>query len=259
MTILEAVKRGKTLENTYIVDAHMHICRVPKFFSRGSTLEEVIDAMDRVGVNIGIISNLWNTGEYWLGYEEVIHAVERYPGRFAGYISPNPNYDSFLKDFYYCLDSCCFKGIKLHPIQNMLPFDHPLYCEVYGAAAKKAMPVLLHTWGTDDMHKMEVLAARFPDTTFIIGHSGGEVDALVKAADAASKFDNLYLDTACSYTWYGTLGMMVKKAGARKVLFGSDAVWNCTAAAIGRVAYADITEEDKKLILGENARRIYNL
>lgn len=259
MTILERVKRGKTLEDTYIVDAHMHICRVPKFFSRGDTLEEIIDVMDRMGVNTGVISNLWETGEYWTGHEEVIRAVERYPGRFAGHISPNPNYDSFLKDFYYCLDSRCFKGIKLHPVQHMLPFDHTLYCEVYVAAAKNEMPVLLHTWGTDDMRKMEALAARFPDTTFIIGHSGGEVDAMVSAADAASKYDNLYLDTACSYTWYGTVEMMVKKAGASKILFGSDAVWNCTAAAIGRVAYADIPEEDKKLILGENAKRLYKL
>lgn len=259
MTILDTVRRGETIKNTYIVDAHMHICRVPKFFSRGASLEEIIDTMDRVGVNTGIISNLWNTGEYWLGYEEVIRAVERYPGRFVGHISPNPNYDSFLKDFYYCLDSRCFKGIKLHPIQNMLPFDHPLYCEVYKAAAKNKMPVLLHTWGTDDIHKMEELGTCFPETVFIMGHSGGEINALLEAADAASKYDNLYLDTACSYTWYGTLEMMIKKAGASKVLFGSDAVWNCTAAAIGRVAYADIPEEDKNLILGENAKRLYNL
>ena len=259
MTILDTVRSGEPLKNTFVVDAHMHICRVPKFYSKGGALEEIIDTMDRLGVNTGIVSNLWNTGEYWSGYEEVIHAVERYPGRFAGHISPNPNYESFLKDFYYCLDSSCFKGIKLHPVQHMLPFDHPLYCEVYKAAAKKSMPVLLHTWGTDDIHKMEALAARYPETAFIIGHSGGEVDAVIMAADAAAGFKNLYLDTACSYTWYGTLEMMVKRAGAGKVLFGSDAVWNCTAAAIGRVAYADISDEDKKLILGDNAKRLYKL
>ena len=103
------------------------------------------------------------------------------------------------------------------------------------------------------------IAELYPNTVLVLGHSGGEEAAVKEAIRMAADHENLYLDTACSYVWQGAIEAMVSGATARKILFGSDAYWNSMEAAVGRVALANIAEEEKRLILGENAKRIYGL
>lgn len=258
--MLELLKQGRPLENEYIVDGHMHICYVGKFFTRGSMLEEIIEKMDCIGINTGVISNLWDTGCYCSGNKEVIKAVEKYPGRFMGMIVLNPNYpENYEKELQYCFDSGCFRAMKLHPAQHQYPADGEFYYRIYSIAAEKEYPVLLHTWGVDDIKLFNKLARDFPETDFILGHSGGELPAVLEAIKLAQKFNNVFLDTACSWMYSGLIEKMVEGAGAEKVLFGSDAVWNSTEAGIGRIMFADITDEQKRLILGMNAKKLMKL
>ena len=80
-----------------------------------------------------------------------------------------------------------------------------------------------------------------------------------EAICVAANHANVYLDTACSYVWYGAIEAMVRGATAEKVLYGSDAYWNSMEAAIGRIALADISEKEQRLVLGENAKRIFRI
>ena len=117
--------------------------------------------------------------------------------------------------------------------------------------------MLLHVWGTADVAALAALACEYGGTDFIFGHSGGEEDAVAMAAKVASERDNIYLDTACSYVWQGAIEHMTSVAGAEKILFGSDAYWNSMEVAIGRVLFADISDEEKMMILGQNAKRLF--
>ena len=48
----------------------------------------------------------------------------------------------------------------------------------------------------------------------------------------------------------------VRELGAGRVLYGSDAPGRSFASQLGKVMGADVTEADRKLILGENLRRL---
>ena len=48
----------------------------------------------------------------------------------------------------------------------------------------------------------------------------------------------------------------VKEIGAKRVLYGSDMPFHDPAFDMARIEYAKISEEEKKLIMGENAKRL---
>ena len=47
-----------------------------------------------------------------------------------------------------------------------------------------------------------------------------------------------------------------EEAGADRVLFGSDVPLMDPRSQLGKIITADITDEDKRLVLGGNARRL---
>ena len=259
MTIAEKAMMGCPISDCCIVDVHMHNARVANFFSRFDYYADLVRQMDAIGIDSGIVSNLWDTGEIWKTHPEILHMCDQFPGRFYGYLSPNPNTDGFKKELSQYAEYAVFIGIKLHPTVHMKDLLCQEYRYAYDFAAERGFPVLIHTWGIEDLLRFHDLAAEFPRTTLILGHSGGEEAALREAIRVAANHDNVYLDTACSYVWYGAIEAMVRGATAKKVLYGSDAYWNSMEAAVGRIALADISEEEKRLILGENAKRIFHM
>ena len=52
---------------------------------------------------------------------------------------------------------------------------------------------------------------------------------------------------------------MVEKLGADRILFGTDFVWIGAPFQLGAIAYADISDEDKRKIFGLNALRLFGL
>ena len=67
---------------------------------------------------------------------------------------------------------------------------------------------------------------------------------------------NLYLDVASSQPHVGMIERFVKEVGAERVLFGSDMPVLEPAAQLGRVAYAEISEDNKEKILGRNVQQL---
>ncbi len=52
---------------------------------------------------------------------------------------------------------------------------------------------------------------------------------------------------------------MVHEAGADRVLFGTDLPFLDPRPQLGRVAFAKISDDEKRLILGLNASRIFGI
>ena len=69
------------------------------------------------------------------------------------------------------------------------------------------------------------------------------------------KYPNLYMCT-CAGLQYRGMEDMVRRLGADRILFGSDSVIFDPAYGIGPVAFADISEQEKRQILGENALKL---
>ncbi|MFH1566401.1 MAG: amidohydrolase family protein [Gemmatimonadota bacterium] len=69
----------------------------------------------------------------------------------------------------------------------------------------------------------------------------------------------MYLETCSTYRTPGVLEELVAGAGADRVLFGSDMPLMDPRVQIGKIVTADLADEDKRLVLGLNARRLLGL
>ena len=76
---------------------------------------------------------------------------------------------------------------------------------------------------------------------------------------AVKPYPNLYLDMSGFDPERGIVEKAVEVLGAERVLFGSDAPGRSYAAQLAKVQYADISEDDKALVLGGNAARLLDL
>ena len=100
------------------------------------------------------------------------------------------------------------------------------------------------------------LVKRFPRVRWVIAHGGGGQQGALQAARA---LPNVYVETCGSGLSYGGIERSVKVAGADRVLFGTDMPLLDGIQQLAKIATADISEEDKKKVLGGNAARLLGL
>ena len=85
------------------------------------------------------------------------------------------------------------------------------------------------------------------------GRSPDDVVAL------AGEYENVYVDLAFSLTAFGGLESLVRYVPVEKILFASDICFQQATHQIGNVLMADISDDDKRKILGENAVKVFGL
>ena len=96
---------------------------------------------------------------------------------------------------------------------------------------------------------MPAFADKYPDMKLIIAHLGN--DTFMKAVVAA-KHGNIYVDTSGSASHANNvIERAVDRIGAEHILFGTDGY--SSAFQLARIAWADISDTDKKKILRDNA------
>jgi predicted TIM-barrel fold metal-dependent hydrolase len=129
------------------------------------------------------------------------------------------------------------------------------------AATKLKAVIFQHTWvkttgnepGESVPADLAVLAERHPEATFICGHTGGDWEPSIRTI---RPYKNICTDLAGFDPTAGATEMAVRELGAERVLYGSDAAGRSFASQLGKVYGANISEHDRKLIFGENLKRL---
>lgn len=251
----QAGLEGRTLSDHFVMDSHAHLGQVRVFLLLDSGFEGMIREMDRIGIDRSAVSSVGGTiGGWTRGNDLVLEAVRTHPDRFLGYITVNGFHDSqVLAECERCWEGGC-RALKLHNAQG-IPYTDKRLLPTLEFANDKGCPILLHTWGGLDY--MNALLGRFPNSPWILGHSGcTEREAYARLA---KEYPNAYLDTCHSVCPKGIVEYFVNQGLADKVLFGSDANFMGANQQIGRVLLADISAADKKKLLCDNARRVFKL
>ena len=128
------------------------------------------------------------------------------------------------------------------------------------AAAAKAV-IFQHTWlktggnlpGESTPMDLAELARRHPSVPIICGHTGGDWERGIRAI---RDIKNLSADLAGSDPTAGFVEMAVRELGAERVIYGSDTGGRSFASQLGKVMGAEIPEAARRLILGENLKRM---
>jgi predicted TIM-barrel fold metal-dependent hydrolase len=148
-------------------------------------------------------------------------------------------------------------GLKLHPSFHQHPLTGEGYRPALEFAAARRLIVLSHTWGGsayDSPAHLAQVAERYPEVTFLAGHSGyGQFEECMALARERA---NVYLELTAAYAVRGLIERMVEVAGAHKIVLGYDLPWFDPHYAIGCVVMAHISESARRAILRENALRL---
>lgn len=239
-----------------IIDAHAHVAYWEELGIAGSA-ENCIRLMDRYGIETSCIScSRALRGDFVRGNRETLAAIEQYPGRFLGYAVANPLYgDEAVAEIHTCIKDLGFIGCKFHVSHTLIPYAEVRYDPLFDAVRELDVPVLCHTF--DGCEGLAACAARHPDVTLIAGHMGGY--RWDEGCIAGARHPNIYLELCCSCSERGIVEGAVAAVGADRVLFGTDLGLLDPATTLLKVYDADISETDRRKILGGNMARLLKL
>ena len=253
------------------IDIHTHVGETPEFHFFDISLATWLQKMDRLNILYAVSAHMdVLTGtDYLNNAGECLKLYEDSGGRVMSYFVYNPNMaEECIQVIRKYAGNPAFRGIKIHPTIHRTYADDARYDPVYVCAREKNLPVMTHCWclsAHNDAQKYSTpglfvkYAEKYSDVNLILAHSGGRIDGIREAARIAARYPNVYLDTSGDVYPLGLIEYLVSEVSADKILFGSDAMWICPSTQIGMIAGADITHEDKKKILCDNARRVFRI
>ena len=163
------------------------------------------------------------------------------------------------------------KGLKIHPAEGRYFPDDPSFQPAFETAQKLSLPVLTHggDFAADKPYarpeNFRKILKSYPDLVLIIAHMGsGYLD---ESLGLAQEYDNVYFDTSAFITGVeGHLPMadaevveLIRNIGTDRVMFASDYPWFHPGRDLKRFLDLDFSDDEKRAILGGNAKRVYDL
>ena len=245
-----------------VFDVHGHLGRWDLKYYRDATAEQMVERMDQVGVERFAVSDILAIGpDYKMGNDRMGEAVNAFPDRLVGYVGYNPNYELEMADeMKRGFEDLGARGIKLHCSLHGTSTQDPSYRLAWQTAQAQSCPVLCHVNQGPSPEFLSELLADHPDMKFIYAHiGGGGRESLNSFLDVANARDNLFFDLGVSVMPRGTLAWLVERAPPTQILYGSDHPLNGFTFQLGRVLFADIPDAFKRIILWDNAARIFGL
>ena len=242
-----------------IIDAHAHMGANYGTYMSKATAEGMLEIMDRENVEMVFCAPHSALFDPDAQNSEIENVMEKYPDRFKGYYTFNPNYkEDFEKDINKVLTIPGYIGFKFLPTYHHYPIDGENYRPALEFADKHSLTILIHTWGNNDPHNgprhIKKAASEYKNAKIIMGHSApGELDG---AIEVAKQYENVYLDLCDIHRHSGIVDKMVSSIGADRVLFGTDVPWYDPGYGIGSVLFSRISDEDKYKILYKNAKSL---
>jgi predicted TIM-barrel fold metal-dependent hydrolase len=244
-----------------IVDCHVHSDWTWPYlggiFKKG-TMEDLSSMAKQVGVDKLCTSSV-KAIEYDFveGNSDLLQLMKEAPELILGYCTLSPYFgDVALEEFDRCVLRGGMVGVKMYPVINYWRADETSVFPLIEKIVKARVPALIHSEPLDALIN---LADRFPDATILVAHSGTGCTSQNAAGiiQDVKRRENLYLDTATSHLEANLVPEAVRVLGADRVVYGTDYPLLEPNAQIHRVKSAKISEEDKRLILGDNMMRLF--
>ena len=214
-------------------------------------IDSLMAQYDNVGIECGAFSTysaVLSTARIPEENEYLFDLLEK-NRRMRQWVVVHPEMDETFRQVDRMIRSDMVLGIKIHsPCHGYSILDH---CDkIFSFANERALFVQMHP---DCILKMPEICDRYPHMKLIIAHLGDEdhVDAV-----RYSKAGNIYVDTSGGASnLNNVIEYAVKAIGAERILCGTDTYSSEFQA--GRTAFARISDEEKRMILRENAIRLF--
>ena len=257
----------KPLDDVLVIDAHTHIGPFARsWYIPENEIEDQIATMKQEMEKFGIDKFVSQPETALFGQpiegNRMVEACIDDKVRFRGNLVFNPIYselyteqllDEFFKGGYYC-------GFKLCPEYLGVPIEDPRYQLVWDYANKHHMHILFHSWEGHcaTAKQIAALSTKYPNATFIIGHTGGGTEGRRESEKIAQdpQYSNCVFEFCGTFTTDICWEDSFKHIDYRRVVYGTDTVVHEIAWELGRLLSLDIPEEWIEQILGNNMQKI---
>jgi uncharacterized protein len=237
-----------------IIDAHCHAGKGDGLtgpWDTAAPLEKYLRRATQAGIRRTVLFAAFHS-DYAVANREVARIVHSRPDRFLGFAFVNAAADRgrVVRLVQQAVEQFGFVGIKLHR------HDARISREVCEVARAFSSLVLYDVMG--EVSVCELLAQEYPDVNFVIPHLGSFADdwrAQIAFIDHLVRHPNIYTDTA-GVRRFDILEQAVQRAGARKILFGSDGPWLHPGVELAKVRALGLSRTDEDLVLAGNFLRL---
>lgn len=237
-----------------IIDCHCHAGTGDGMtgpWDTAAPLAAYIRRAAKAGIDRTVIFAAFHS-DYAAANAEVARIVASRPDRFYGFAFVHPERDRGR--VYSMIETAVtrygFCGIKAHR------HDARITREVCETARTFGLPVIYDVTG--EVSVCELLAEEYPDVNFIIPHLGSFADdwrAQLALIDHLARHPNIYTDTS-GVRRFDLLEQAARRAGAQKILFGTDGPWLHPAVELAKVRALELPAADERLVLGGNLMRL---
>lgn len=237
-----------------IVDAHCHagtgdIMNAP--WSTEAPIGEYLRRARAAGITKTVVIPPGHS-DYAKANAELARIVARHPDRLIGFAAVHATRDRgrIFRLVERAVNEYGFRGLKVHGY-DALPTR-----EVCEAVRAFRIPMLVDVTGR--AHIIELLAPQYRDVNFIVPHLGSFLDdwrAQQQVVDQLVKHPNVFTDTA-GIRRFNYLVEAIKRAGAHKVIFGTDGPWLHPSVELHKIRVLGLSPGDQRLVLGGNILRL---
>ena len=237
-----------------IIDCHCHAGKGDLLTAPWNTVAPIEPYLRRAkaaGIGRTIVFAAFHT-DYAKANAEVAKIVARYPRRLIGFAMVHARRDAgrIREMLQRAVGQYRFRGVKVHGHECM-----PTR-EVCDAARAFHIPMLVDVAGK--AHVVDMLSPQYPDVDFIVPHLGSFDDdfrAQQQVVDQLVRYPNVYADTA-GVRRFDYIVQAVKRAGPRKLLFGSDGPWLHPGLELHKIRLLGLEPEAQAAVMGGNVLRL---
>ena len=260
------------------IDVHCHFRVMPEQPSTCLGPADVQKELERFNIELAVVSS---TAAYKdnmdAGNEEMVENIEAHD-RMLGSVVVNPHdLEGSIKWLNMAATHPRIAHVTVNPLTTYERYCSPGWMRLFAEIATRQLPVFYNTGGQDIYRRSPVATQHghlfkvrgappdevdmfrridksFPEMPIIVGHGHG-----LEGLELAGTCRNIYLDLCSTYPEQDVYRRAIDAVGSDRILFGTDLELISPAFVLGSIWEAQLTEEQQRMILRENARRILKL
>jgi len=243
--------------------------------SKLASAEELLASMDEAGVDVSVIAGFaWSEMELCRQTNDyLLEAAVRSDGRLLPFCCVQPRAGDEARSEMQRCAAAGARGVgELRPLNQGYDLSDSEEAGLLAwASSSYDLPLLLHVSepvghrypGKEglDLAPLYRFIESFPGVTIVAAHWGGGLPFYALMPEVRDALGSTYFDTAATPLLYdpSIYRRAIDLVGADRILFGSDFPLLSQARCLAQAREADLPEEEQRLILGENARRLLRL
>jgi predicted TIM-barrel fold metal-dependent hydrolase len=237
-----------------IIDCHCHAGTGDRMTAPWNTIAAIKPYLRRAraaGISKTVVVSVFHS-DYNKANAELANIIAQHPGRLIGFVFVHATRDAgrIFRMVEHAVRKWRFRGIKIHG------FDAMPTREVCEAARAFRLPIFVDVISRPEV--IDMLAPQYPDVNFIVAHLGSYTDdwrAHQQVVYQMARYPNVYGDTS-TVRRFDYIVEAIKRAGPRKLIFGSDGPWIHPGVELHKVRLLGLAKEHEALVLGGNILRL---